>query len=366
MKDQLKVIISGGGTGGHIFPAISIAKALQEKVPECEILFIGAKNRMEMQKIPQAGYEIIGLPVEGLVRKISIKNLRVAINLLISLSRAQSIINSFKPDVVVGVGGFASGPVLRIANKKNVPTLIQEQNSYPGITNKLLAKKAQKICVAYEGMEKYFPADKIVLTGNPVRKDILVDISHQEAFDHFRMKPTFKTLLVIGGSLGARTINQSIAAGIDKFIENGIQVIWQTGKYYIDEATKIEKETNSEYLHVKEFIHRMDYAFNVADLVISRAGAGTISELCLTGKPVILVPSPNVAEDHQTKNAMALVKNEAAVLITDSESQSALCDTASRIIDNENKLYKLEENITKMAIKNSDEIIVDEILKLVN
>ena len=365
-QKKLKIIISGGGTGGHIFPAISIAKALQKKVPDCEILFIGAKDRMEMQKIPEAGYKIIGLPVQGLVRKISLRNFIVAINLIKSLIKANNILKSFKPDVVVGVGGFASGPVLRAACRRKIPTLIQEQNSYAGITNKLLAKHAQKICVAYHGMEKYFPPEKIILTGNPVRKDILEVNEHLEAFEHFKLKPTYKTLLVLGGSLGAKTINLSIAGGLDKLLENGIQVIWQTGKYYIDEATKIEKERQSELLHVHEFIMRMDYAFSIADVVISRAGAGTISELCLTEKPVILVPSPNVAEDHQTKNAKALVDKDAAIMVKDSEAQSMLCSTAIRCISNENRLFKLKENIKKMAFLNSDEIIADEILKLVN
>ncbi len=366
MNKKLKIIISGGGTGGHIFPAISIAKALQQKVPECELLFIGAKDRMEMQKIPQAGYEIIGLPVQGLVRKITIKNIGVAINLFKSLMQAEKILKTFKPDVVIGVGGFASGPVLYKAARMKIPVLIQEQNSYAGITNKLLAKKAHKICVAYEGMDKYFPAEKLVLTGNPVRKDIMQKIDHIEAFKYFNLKPTYKTLLVLGGSLGAKTINLSIASGLDKLLENGIQVIWQTGKYYINEATKISEENKSKLLCVKEFINRMDYAFTIADVVISRGGAGTISELCLTGKPVILVPSPNVAEDHQTKNAMALVKKEAAIMVSDNEAINALCDNAIRLMNNEGRLYQLSANIKKMAFLNSDEKIADEILKLVN
>lgn len=366
MSKKLKIIISGGGTGGHIFPAISIAKALQKKVPDCELLFVGAKDRMEMQKIPEAGYEIIGLPVQGFVRKLSLKNIRVVLNLLLSLIKAGKILKSFKPNVVVGVGGFASGPVLQKAYKMKIPILIQEQNSYAGVTNKLLAKKAQKICVAYAGMEKYFPKDKLVLAGNPVRKDILEVKEHLEAFEYFKLKPTYNTLLVLGGSLGAKTINLSISEGIDKLIENGIQVIWQTGKYFIKEAKKISEEKKSEFLHVVEFISRIDYAFSIADLVVSRAGAGTISELCLTGKAVILVPSPNVAEDHQTKNAMALADNEAAILIRDDEAINSLCDTAIRIINNENRLYKLSANIKKMALLNSDDIIADEILKLIN
>lgn len=366
MNKKLKIIISGGGTGGHIFPAISIAKALQQKVPDCELLFIGAVDRMEMQKIPEAGYEIIGLPVQGFIRKLSFKNIKVILNLLISLNKAGRILKSFKPDVVIGVGGFASGPVLQKAYKKKIPILIQEQNSYAGITNKLLAKKAQKICVAYKGMEKYFPKEKLVLTGNPVRKDILDIANNVEAFKYFKLKPTYRTLLVLGGSLGAKTINLSISEGLDKLIDSRIQVIWQTGKYFIKEAKKLSEEKKSEFLHVVEFITRMDYAFSIADLVISRAGAGTISELSLTGKPVILIPSPNVAEDHQTKNAMALVDNEAAIIIRDDEAINSLCDTAVRIINNDNRLFNLSANIKKMALLNSDEIIADEILKLIN
>jgi len=360
----MKIIISGGGTGGHIFPAISIAQALENKIPQCEILFIGAKHRMEMQKVPEAGYKIIGLPVKGMHKKISLKNFGLINKLIISLVKAGRILNNFKPNVVVGVGGFASAPVLYMAGRKKIPVLIQEQNSYAGKANKYLAKYAQKICVAYQEMDKYFPAEKIIVTGNPVRKDILQKITATEAFKYFNLNPTNKTILVIGGSLGAKTINTSIAEGVDKLIENGVQVLWQTGKYFIKEANEISRQKNSKLLFVKEFIKRMDYAYRIADVVISRAGAGTISELCLAAKPVILIPSPNVADDHQTKNADALVKNEAAVLVTDNDAPKVLINKAIALLKNEHKLSSLRSNIRNMAYMNSDERIADEIINI--
>lgn len=359
------IIISGGGTGGHIFPAISIANAIKEIEPETNILFVGALGKIEMEKVPAAGYEIIGLPVAGLQRKLTVKNVSFIFKLMSSLRKSKKIIKDFNPHVVVGVGGYASGPVLRSANRKGIPTLIQEQNSYAGITNKLLAKKAQKICVAYEGMEKYFPEEKIILTGNPVRQDLLRKIENKdEALKHFELEQNKKTILVIGGSLGARTINQSVIKDIEKIGNSDFQLLWQTGKYYYDDAKKVAEDSKFKNIQVLDFIKRMDYAYAAADVIISRAGAGTISELCLVGKPVILVPSPNVAEDHQTKNAMALVNKNAAIMIKDIEAKEKLIATTLELINDEKLIKVLSENIKKMALHDSAKIIAEEVLKL--
>ena len=367
MKTKNKnIIISGGGTGGHIFPAISIANAIKEIEPETNILFVGALGKIEMDKVPAAGYEIIGLPVAGLQRKLTLKNISFIFKLISSLNKSKKIIKDFKPDVVVGVGGYASGPVLREANKKGVPTLIQEQNSYAGITNKLLAKKAKKICVAYENMERYFPKKKIILTGNPVRQDLLEKMgSREEAINHFELKQEKKTILIIGGSLGARTINQSVIKDISKIGDSEYQLLWQTGKYYYEDAKKTADEAGYKNIKVLDFIKRMDMAYAAADAIISRAGAGTISELSLVGKPVILVPSPNVAEDHQTKNAMALVDKEAAVMIKDIEAREKLIGTVLELIKNTEQTNKLSDNIKGLALNNSAKIIAEEVLKLI-
>ena len=362
-----KFLISGGGTGGHIFPAISIANALKKQVPDAEILFVGALGRMEMERVPAAGYPIEGLPVSGFDRKNMLRNIRVLWNLGRSLLLARKIIKRFKPDVAIGVGGYASAPTLRAASAFGVPTVLQEQNSYAGVTNKLLAKKAKRICVAYEGMEKFFPKDKIVLTGNPVRQDLFsIAPKTNEAYNFFNLDPNKKTILVVGGSLGARTINQSIIAGLNKLAKSeDIQVIWQTGKFYIKEARKATECHTTTGLLVTDFVSRMDLAYSIADLVVSRAGASSISELCLLAKPVILVPSPNVAEDHQTQNALALVRKDAAVMIKDVDAKEQLVDRALELINNEAELKKLSDNILKLAEKDSADRIANEILKLI-
>jgi len=363
----MKVIISGGGTGGHIFPAISIANAIKKRYAQAEILFVGALGRMEMEKVPAAGYEIKGLPIAGFPRKISLKSFSFFLNLVKSLRLAKKIINDFNPDVVVGVGGYASGPLLRVASKMNIPALIQEQNSYAGITNKLLAKSVQKICVAYENMERFFPENKIVLTGNPIRKDLInSQISIEEAKKYFDVNPTKKTILIVGGSLGARTLNESVLGNIDLIKENSdIEWILQTGKFYFEKVESELAKINVPNLKVHEFISRMDMAYKAADLVISRAGAGSISELCLLGKATILVPSPNVAEDHQTKNAMALYENSATILIKDVDSKIKVISKAIETVRNETKLKDLSTNAFKMALPNSDELIVDELEKII-
>ena len=361
-----KFIISGGGTGGHIFPAISIANALKKKRPDAKFLFVGAEGRMEMEKVPNAGYEIVGLPVSGFNRGSLLKNFKVLFRLFKSLRMAKNVVRDFAPDIAVGVGGYASGPTLFMAHRSGVPTVLQEQNSYAGVTNKLLAKKAAKICVAYEGMERFFPQDKIILTGNPVRQDFLeVAPKSQEAYDFFHFSPAKKTLLIIGGSLGARTINQSVIAGLSKLKEAGIQVLWQTGKLYYEGALKAYEPFKTDDIVVTDFVKRMDYAYSIADLVVSRAGASSISELCLLGKPSILVPSPNVAEDHQTKNAQALATRKAAVMVADKDANSVLLDEAIRMIADEPLLNELGENAKKMAQLDSADRIADEILKLI-
>lgn len=361
-----KFIISGGGTGGHIFPAISIANALKKIMPDAEILFVGALGRMEMEKIPAAGYPIEGLPVSGFNRSKLLLNAKVLINLGYSIILARRIIKRFNPDVVIGVGGYASAPTLRAASGLGVPTIIQEQNSYAGVTNKLLAKKASKICVAYHGMEKFFPKNKIIMTGNPVRQDLFsIAPKTTEAYAFFGFVPEKKTILVVGGSLGARTINQSIIAKLEELSKADVQVIWQTGKFYIEDARIAAEPFKSSNLLVTDFISRMDLAYSIADLVISRAGASSISELCLLAKPAILVPSPNVAEDHQTQNALALVKNEAAVMIKDVVANEQLVVKTLELIKNEEKLKTLSENILKMAEIDSADRIAEEVIKLI-
>jgi len=361
-----KFIISGGGTGGHIFPAISIANALKKRMPEADILFVGALGRMEMERVPAAGYPIEGLPVSGFNRSKMLLNVKVLLNLGYSLILARRIIKRFKPDVAIGVGGYASAPTLRAASALGVPTLIQEQNSYAGVTNKLLAKKASKICVAYNGMDKFFQKNKIIMTGNPVRQDLFsIAAKTDEAYAFFGFVPTKKTILVVGGSLGARTINQSIIAKLGALAKEDVQVIWQTGKFYIEDAKKAAENFASPNLMVTDFVSRMDLAYSIADLVVSRAGASSISELCLLAKPVILVPSPNVAEDHQTQNALALVKNNAAVMIKDVDANEQLVIKALELIKNEGQLKILSENILKMAEIDSADRIAAEVIKLI-
>jgi len=360
---KLHIIISGGGTGGHIFPAIAIADALKKLKPDAEILFVGASGKMEMEKVPAAGYQIVGIPVRGLQRRLTLSNLAFPFRLLASLWKARRIIRHFKPDVAVGVGGYASGPLLRMAVNAKIPAVIQEQNSYPGITNKLLAKKVNRICVAYEGMEKYFPAEKIVLCGNPVRSEILhLDGKIQEAAAFFNLDPNRKTLLVTGGSLGAGTINKSIHKHLDLLIDNNMQVIWQCGKNYFQLAKELIPEFGNKGVRIMEFISRMDLAYALADLVVSRAGAIALAELCITGKPAILVPSPNVAEDHQTHNAMALAKNKAAILVRDDEAVEKLGDAIISLVRNDALMRDLTENIKKMAFTGSAGRIAQEVL----
>lgn len=366
MKKQHKILISGGGTGGHIFPAISIANALKEKNEEVEILFVGARGRIEMDKVPDAGYHIIGLPVAGFDRKNMLKNIVVLIKLIISLVKAYNIVFNFKPQIAVGVGGYASGPVLFMSRIIGVPIVIQEQNSFAGLTNKLLAKAAKKIFVAYDNMDKYFPEHKIILSGNPVRKG-LIEIENKlfEAFEHFNLDKNKKTVLIIGGSLGARSINNGMLENYKLLIDNNIQVIWQCGKLYYYEILKKTQNENLNGIKIFDFIINMEYAYSVADVIVSRAGAGTISELCIVGKPVILVPSPNVAENHQEKNAMALVNKNAAVLLSDYNVQTKLAEEIISIINNDNVLKNLSENIKKLALKNSANIIANEIYKMI-
>lgn len=362
----MKYIISGGGTGGHIFPAISIANAIKAKDPTADILFVGAIGRMEMERVPLAGYPIEGLPVRGFNRKNLFKNISVLIDLEKSIFKARKIIRIFKPDIAIGVGGYASAPTLKAAVKFGVPTLLQEQNSYAGVTNKMLAAKASKICVAYDGMEKFFPKEKIILTGNPVRQDLFnVLPKAKEAYEFYGLDPGKKILLIIGGSLGARTINQSVTAELDALSKSGIQVIWQTGKFYIEKAHQDALAYENKEFIVTDFVSRMDYAYAIADLVISRAGASSISELCLLAKPVILVPSPNVAEDHQTKNALALVNKNAAIMVKDAEAVQKLIPKTLELINDDNELKKLADNIVLLAQKDSANRIADEVFKII-
>lgn len=368
MSDKLRVIISGGGTGGHIFPAISIANALREKRPDCEILFVGAEGRMEMQRVPAAGYEIKGLPVAGFDRKNLLKNVPVLWKLFKSRRLARQIVRDFAPDVAIGVGGYASGPTIEAAQSLGIPTLLQEQNSFAGVTNKLLAKRARRICVAYKGMERFFPAENIVLTGNPIRQKLLEqNADRNAALQMFGLVPGKSTVLIVGGSLGARTLNESVLGNLNLIRQQGkVQFIWQTGKYYSAEiAQQLEQRGRPANLCVTDFIADMGAAYSVADLVISRAGAGSISEFCALGKPVILVPSPNVAEDHQTKNALALVQNEAALYVKDAEARQTLLPMAINTVLDAEKLMRLSKNILLMALPNAASDIADEALKLV-
>lgn len=366
MNDELRVIISGGGTGGHIFPAVSIANAIKAMHPDAKILFVGALGRMEMQRVPAAGYEIKGLPIQGFDRKNLLKNVKVLYKIWKSQRMAKNIIKEFRPQVAVGVGGYASGPTLNKAAAMGIPCLIQEQNSYAGVTNKLLAKKAAKICVAYEGMERFFPVEKILLTGNPVRQQLLETTQTKaEALRSFGLDATKKTILIVGGSLGARTVNESVLKHLDVIRQSNVQFIWQTGKYYHAQITEqLAKEPKTDNLVVTDFISDMGAAYKAADLVVSRAGAGSISEFCLLGKPVILVPSPNVAEDHQTKNALALVNKDAALYVKDMEAPALLIPLAIDTVQDDVKLKSLSENILKMALPASAEIIAKEVVTL--
>ena len=365
----MKYLISGGGTGGHIFPAVSIANALREADPSCEILFVGALGRMEMERVPQAGYPIIGLPVKGFDRSHPWRNIRVVIDLLRSMSQARKIVRDFRPDVGIGVGGYASGAAMKMAAKMGVPILLQEQNGFAGVTNKLLKDDAKKICVAYEGMERFFPKEKIILTGNPVRQN-LTSGSKEEAIRYFNKEfgvnfnAEKKTLLIIGGSLGARTINQSIIAHLNKLIDSNVQVIWQTGKNYLADCKKALEALPHNNIICTDFVSQMPLAYALADLVISRAGASSISELCLLGKPSILVPSPNVAEDHQTHNAMALVKKDAGVLVKDIDAKDQMVATALSLIHDTARLEALRANILTLALPDSAKRIAEEVMKL--
>ena len=363
---QFKVIVSGGGTGGHIFPAIAIANAIKEKYPDTKILFVGALGRMEMEKVPAAGYEIIGLPIMGLQRRLTLQNLKFPFKLLASMRKAKKIVKDFKPDVVVGVGGYASGPLLKAATKLGVPALVQEQNSYPGITNKLLASKVQKICVAYDNMDRFFPKEKLMLTGNPVRQDIKnLAAKRVRGIEHFGLDSSKKIVLVVGGSLGARTINHAIDAGVKELAKNDIQLVWQTGKLYVDEAAKTVAKYEGKGMITMPFISKMDYAYAIADVVVSRAGAMSVSELSIAAKPTIFIPLPSAAEDHQTKNAMALVNHNAALLVKDADAKEKLIPTLIELINNEQEQQKIANNVAKMAFKDSANIIANEVIKLI-
>ncbi len=357
-----RFIISGGGTGGHIYPAVAIANELKSRFPEAEFLFVGAKDKMEMQKVPQAGYAIKGLWISGIQRKLTLDNAMFPFKLVSSMWNSFRIIKSFKPDVVIGTGGFASGAVLKVASMLGIPTVIQEQNSFPGITNKLLAKKANKICVAYENLERFFPKDKMILTGNPVRQDLINEASKSEAIAYFKLDANKKTLLVLGGSLGARRINQLIEKELDFLLSQNIQIIWQCGKLYLNEYTKYNDREN---VQVVAFIDKMDLVYAAADVVISRSGASSVSELCIVGKPTIFIPSPNVAEDHQTKNAKAISDKNGAILIKESELEAQFETVFSDLISNENKQAELSQNIKKLAKPNATKDIVEEIIKLI-
>lgn len=357
-----RFIISGGGTGGHIYPAVAIANELKSRFPEAEFLFVGAKDKMEMQKVPQAGYAIKGLWISGIQRKLTLDNAMFPFKLLSSMWNSFRIIKSFKPDVVIGTGGFASGAVLKVASILGIPTVIQEQNSHPGITNKLLAKKANKICVAYENLERFFPKDKMILTGNPVRQDLINEANKSEAIAYFKLDANKKTLLVLGGSLGARRINQLIEKELDFLLSQNIQIIWQCGKLYLNDYSKYNEKEN---VQVVAFIDRMDLVYAAADVVISRSGASSVSELCIVGKPTIFIPSPNVAEDHQTKNAKAISDKNGAILIRESELETQFETVFSDLISNESKQSELSQNIKKLAKPNATKDIVEEIVKLI-
>jgi UDP-N-acetylglucosamine--N-acetylmuramyl-(pentapeptide) pyrophosphoryl-undecaprenol N-acetylglucosamine transferase len=365
MAKGKRIIISGGGTGGHIFPAIAIANALKRLDPATEILFVGANGRMEMEKVPAAGYKIIGLNIQGIQRKSLWKNLMFPVKLFNSVNKALQIIKDFKPDAAVGVGGYASGPLLYAASMKGIPYLIQEQNSYAGITNKWLGKKAEKVCVAFDGMEQFFPADKLIKTGNPIRKES-VDVAGKkmQALELFKLSTEKKTIMVTGGSLGARTLNNAVLAALDKIIEADVQLIWQTGKFYYKSIIEQLGEAYHPNIKIMEFVNRMDLAYAAADVIISRAGAGTIAELCVIKKPVILVPSPNVAEDHQTKNALALVHDQAAIFIADRDAEEKLIDKALALLNDKDLKKKLSDNIGKMALPNADDVIAKEVIQI--
>ena len=367
---QLKFILSGGGTGGHIYPAVAIANELKSRFPNAEFLFVGAKDKMEMQKVPQAGYKIEGLWIAGLQRKLSLQNALFPFKLMDSLIKARKIIKKFKPDVVIGTGGFASGPLLQMANILDIPTVIQEQNSYPGITNKLLSKKANTICVAYENLERFFPKEKMILTGNPVRQDLIdIESKRAEAIQYFNLDSNKKTVLVLGGSLGARRLNQLIEKQLNNFCAQNVQVIWQCGKLYFDEYKKYNSDKlitdNSQLITVLAFIDRMDLVYAAADIVISRAGASSVSELCIVGKPVIFIPSPNVAEDHQTKNAQSIVDKKGAILLKESELEEQFSLVFEALLRDQGRQEQLSKNIKQLALPNATKEIVDEILKLV-
>ena len=368
-NQQLNVLVSGGGTGGHIFPALSIANEVRRRHPEANILFVGAEGRMEMEKVPAAGYKIIGLPVSGFDRKHLLRNIKVVARLLKSMNMARNILKDFKPDIAIGVGGYASGPMLKAAQKRGIPTLLQEQNSYAGVTNKLLAAKADRICVAYEGMERFFPQDKIVLTGNPVRRNLLeCGATPEQARQAMGVDPNRKTILIIGGSLGARTINNAIISGLQQIGEASynVQVLWQTGKIYDRQCREALEASGVKNVSQMAFISNMDMAYRAADLVVSRAGASSISELQLLGKPAILVPSPNVAEDHQTKNALALSTRDAAIMVTDADASALLVDTMLKTVTDDALLTSLGDNVSKMALRDAAERIVDEVESIIH
>ena len=363
MKQSINIIISGGGTGGHIYPAIAIANEIKLRYPEANFLFVGAKDKMEMEKVPQAGYEIKGLWISGIQRKLTLKNMLFPFKLMSSLLKAGGIIRKFKPDIAIGTGGFASGPTLMVANRKGIPTLIQEQNSYPGITNKLLSKKAASICVAYDNLERFFPADKIIKTGNPVRQDLLsIHNKTIEARAFFKLDKKKKTVLVLGGSLGARRINQLIEEQLVFFREQDIQLIWQCGKLYVEEY---QKYSQNEQVQVHQFLNRMDLAYAAADVIISRAGASSVSELCIVGKPTVFIPSPNVAEDHQTKNAKSIVDKHGAILLKESELETFPI-VFETLLKDAGKQQNLSENIKELALPNATSDIVNQIEKLLN
>ncbi len=365
-REPYRLIISGGGTGGHVFPAIAIANNFKERHPDAEILFVGAIGKMEMVRVPEAGYRIIGLWISGLQRRLTLSNFLFPFKLISSYLRARTIVNQFKPHAVIGTGGYASGPMMLASINNKIPSLIQEQNSYPGLTNKRLAARVQRVCVAYPGMEKYFPKEKIILTGNPVRKDILdLDSKRKVALDHFAFVPNEKTLLIVGGSLGARTINECILGGIDKLIDSRVQVIWQTGKIYFDHVKAQIANKDLKRVRLFEFLKQMDLAYAASDTVISRAGALSISELCLAKRPAILVPSPNVVEDHQTKNALSLVNNEAAIMIRDKDANGQLVVEALKLLFDEQRCNRLKENIGRLGKPNASTEIVEEIEKLI-
>ena len=363
MKDNPKFIISGGGTGGHIYPAIAIANELKNRFPKADILFVGASDKMEMQKVPQAGYPIKGLWIAGIQRKLTLQNAMFPLKLMSSLAKSFGILRGFKPDVVIGTGGFASGAVLKVASMMGTPTVIQEQNSYPGITNKLLSKKANKICVAYENLERFFPKETMILTGNPVRQDLIsVSEKRSEAIAYFKLNPAKKTLLVLGGSLGARRINQLIAKELDFLLSQNVQIIWQCGKLYFEEYKHFNDRENVQVL---SFIDRMDLVYAAVDVVISRSGASSVSELCIVGKPVLFIPSPNVAEDHQTKNAKAIVDKNGALLLKESDLDAQFETVFQELISNNEKQNQLSANIKQLALPNATKAIVDEIVKLI-